>query len=181
VLLSVIFFGERLDWLQTLTIGVIVVGLVITSLDFGTVRQGVIMQPGVVLALLAMLFWGIYFAFIRMPVEEIGWFLPAYIGFFFAPVVLVMMRVQRVTLQSPLSKGALGAFVAMVVLGTAANFGYNLGISSGYTSIVAPIAGSYPILFVCLSAWVFKERLQRQQFWGIAISLAGIVTLSLVS
>ena len=182
VILSVLFFGERLGLAQVLTISVIVVGLVVTSLDFSTLRQrGVIMERGVGLALLAMLAWGIYFAFIRLPVEEIGWFLPAYIGFLFSPIVLVMMRVQKVSLESPLSKGALPAFIAAVILGTAANFGYNLGISSGYTSIVAPIAGAYPILFVCLSALVFKERLQRQQLWGIVISLFGIVALSLLS
>jgi drug/metabolite transporter (DMT)-like permease len=182
VILSILFFNERVDLYQTLAIVVIVVGLIFTSLDFGSFRQkSVGMDRSVVLALLAMLFWGVYFAFIRIPVEEIGWFLPAYISFLFSPLVLVIMRMQGITLQSPAAHRVLPSFIGMILLGTAANFGYNLGISSGYTSIVAPIAGAYPVLFVTLSALVFKDPLKQQQLWGIVVSLAGIVALSLLS
>jgi drug/metabolite transporter (DMT)-like permease len=160
---------------------VIVIGLVITSLDVETLRQGVGLDRSVAMALLAMICWGIYFAFIRIPVERIGWFLPTYISFFFAPFVLLLMRMQRIPLQSPLADGAGGAFVGMQVLVTAANFAYNVGLISGYTSIVAPIAGAYPILFVFISALTFKEPLKAQQLWGIVISLAGILALSLWS
>jgi drug/metabolite transporter (DMT)-like permease len=182
VILSVIFFNEKLDFYQSIAIAVITVGLVVTTLDFGSLRQrSLVVDRGVMLALLAMLFWGVYFAFIRIPVEEIGWFLPSYIGFFFAPFVLLMMKMKRVRLQLPTENGALVSFVALFLLGTAANFSYNLGISSGFTSIVAPIAGSYPILFVVLSSLLFKDPLKKQQIWGIVISLIGIVALSVLS
>ena len=68
----------------------------------------------------------------------------------------------------------------MMTLSTAANLGYNIGISSGYTSIVAPIAASYPVLFVILSSWYFREPLFRRQVVGIATSLVGIVALTLL-
>src|SRR5215203_5397350 len=75
VILSVIFFGERLNAAQVVAIVVIVIGLVITSLDFESLRQGRrILDRSVALALCAMLIWGVYYAFIRIPVEEIGWF-----------------------------------------------------------------------------------------------------------
>lgn len=182
VILSVLFFNERLDFYQTVAIVVIVVGLVITSLDFASLRQKqTVLDRSVALALLAMLLWGIYFAFIRIPIEEIGWFLPGYIGFFFAPLVLILMRWRGVSLQWPTENGALLPFMALLLLGTAANFGYNLGISAGYTSIVAPIAGAYPVFFVFLSSLIFQEPLQKQQVCGIVISLAGIVALSFLS
>ena len=74
----------------------------ITSLDFESLQQGRrILDRSVALALCAMLIWGVYYAFIRIPVEEIGWFLPSYIGYLFSPLVLVMMRFQKVGLQSP--------------------------------------------------------------------------------
>ena len=68
----------------------------------------------------------------------------------------------------------------MVVLITAADFSYNLGILAGYTSIVAPIAGSYPIVFVALSRLVFKEKLTLIQKSGIVFTLIGIVTIGIV-
>jgi drug/metabolite transporter (DMT)-like permease len=182
VILSVIFFDERLGFYQILAIAVIVVGLVFTTLDFQSLRQKkFVMDSGIILALLAMLFWGVYFAFIRIPVEEIGWFLPGYIGYFFTPAILLLMRRRRIKLQMPMENQALPSFLGLLILGTAANFSYNIGISSGFTSIVAPIAGAYPILFVFLSTLVFKEPLQKSQIWGIVISLAGIVVLALIS
>lgn len=182
VILSVIFFNERLDFYQTVAISVIVVGLLFTTFDFRSLRQGsTLLDRGAVLALLAMLLWGIYFAFVRIPVEEIGWFLPGYIVFFFSPIILLMMKIRRIALQRPTANQALPSFLALLVLSTAANFAYNLGISSGFTSIVAPIAGAYPILFVFLSALVFKEPLQRTQLLGIVISLAGMVVLAFIS
>lgn len=182
VILAMIFFQESLNSYQIFAIVIIIIGIVITSLDFASLRQQrVAMDQGVVLALISALCMGIYFSFIRVPVEEIGWFLPTYISFLFAPVLLLVMRVQRIQLRSPRTNGAFLPFIVMVVLVTAANFGYNLGISHGYTSIVAPIAGSYPVLFVTLSAFIFKETLQRQQLLGIVLSLVGIVSLSFLS
>lgn len=57
----------------------------------------------------------------------------------------------------------------------------NLGISSGFASIVAPISGASPTLFVALSYFIFKDKINRQQQIGIGICLIGIVLLSFFS
>jgi drug/metabolite transporter (DMT)-like permease len=44
-----------------------------------------------------------------------------------------------------------------------------------------PIAGSYPILFVLLSAVFFKAPVARQQVAGMVITLGGVVALSVVA
>lgn len=182
VLLSVIFLGETLAWTQAGAVALITLGLVITTLDVRALRgQSQWLDRGLALALLAMLLLGVYFAFIRIPVEEIGWFLPAYISFLFAPVVLPIMRWRKVALQSPFTRESWRTFAIFFVLAAVANFSYNVGISLGHTAIVAPIAGSYPVLFAVLSAWMFRETLQRRQFWGLVITLVGIVTLSVLS
>lgn len=69
--------------------------------------------------------------------------------------------------------------LAFCIFVTAGMFAYNLGILSGHTSIVAPIAGSYPVLFVLLTRLVFKEKLTKQQTVGIISSLLGIIMISL--
>ena len=62
-----------------------------------------------------------------------------------------------------------------------ANFAFNLGITYGFTAIVAPVAGSAPVLFVIISRFVFKEALTGQQRLGILFSLAGIVLIGISS
>jgi len=48
-------------------------------------------------------------------------------------------------------------------------------------SVVAPIAGANPTLFVLLAFFVFKDRLTKQQILGIVLTLLGIVWLSFLS
>lgn len=182
VILSVIFFDETLTGSQVAAVIVIVVGLVLTTLDFNSLaKKQFVLDRGIVLSFISMLLWGVYFAFVRIPIQEIGWFLPFYFVFLFAPVILLIMKWQKVALRHPNENQALPALIGFMVCSTVANFAYNLGIVSGYTSIVAPIAGSYPVLFVILSFIFFKERVQRQQLLGIVVSLVGIVALSFMS
>ncbi|MEX1020588.1 MAG: EamA family transporter [Litorilinea sp.] len=179
VLLSVIFLGETLSVAQALAVALITVGLVVTTLDVRVLRaRQVVVDRGLVLALLAMLALGVYFAFIRLPVAQIGWFLPAYISFFFAPLVLLIMRFRKIPLQSPFARGVWRPFLILFSLAAVATFSYNIGVSLGYTAVVAPIAGSSPVTFAALSAWMFKETLPRRQLWGLVITLLGIVALS---
>jgi uncharacterized membrane protein len=62
-----------------------------------------------------------------------------------------------------------------------ATFALNYALSIGNTAIVAPIAGAYPTLFAVLSYLVFKEPINKQQWFGIVLTLIGIVTLSIIS
>ena len=71
--------------------------------------------------------------------------------------------------------------IYFTLTGSMGNFAYNLGLSHGYATIIAPIAGSYPTLFVILSYLVFKQKLTRQQLLGVIVSLIGIVALSIFS
>ncbi len=58
---------------------------------------------------------------------------------------------------------------------------FNYAISQGPTTIVAPIAGSSPAVFVVIAHFIFKERLNTYQNVGIITALAGIIGLSLLS
>ena len=62
-----------------------------------------------------------------------------------------------------------------------AEFSYNAGIGKGLVSIVAPIAGANPILFIILAFIFFKDKITRQQILGIITTLIGIVLLSVLS
>ena len=67
------------------------------------------------------------------------------------------------------------------VLTTGGTFSFNAALQLGNAAIVAPIAGSYPVLFVLLASIFFKDRISASQKLGIIFGLMGIVGLSIVS
>jgi len=178
VILSLIFLGERLTLQQGLSIIVIFVGLLLASLDLKLLRSQKTLHKGVGLGLLAMACWGIWFTFIKIPVQQIGWFLPNYIIYASFPLVLLFMRFRKIKLV-PLNygKAALPLIVAALLLGIA-EFSYNLGITNANASVIAPIAGSYPTLFVILAFLIFKDPITKQQIVGIVTTITGVVLLA---
>lgn len=185
VLLSVIFFGERLSLWQILGIVLILAGLILASFELKQLRNKKINEifsdKGAKYAFLAMIVWGVYYAVIRISVESIGWFWAFYPANLFFILLLIFGKIKRNSLKIFTDKKTLLAIIIFSVLINIAQFSYNLGILNGFTSVVAPIAGSYPVLFVILARLVFKEKLTRQQALGIVSSLLGIVLVSLTS
>lgn len=102
-------------------------------------------------------------------------------AFIVPPVILLIMKYEKIKLEFPTTKNTLVPLVGLTLIGSLANFSYNVGVSKGFTSIVAPIAGSYPTLFVVLAFIVFKVKLTKQQLFGIVVSILGIVMLSILS
>lgn len=185
VLLSVIFFGEKLSLIQVLGIGLILIGLVLSSFELKQLKnkklEEIFTDKGAKYALLAMIVWGIYYAVIRIPAESIGWFWAFYPANLFFILLFLFGKIKRNSLKVFTDKKTLFSILIFSLLINTAQFSYNLGILSGFTSVVAPIAGSYPVLFVILARLVFREKLSRQQSLGIIFSLLGIVLISLTS
>lgn len=71
--------------------------------------------------------------------------------------------------------------MAAIITARIAELSFTVGIAKGYTSIVAPIAGASPVLFVLLAPFVVKDPIIKQQVIGIIITLIGIVALSFLS
>lgn len=182
VVLSVIFLGDKLSVVQILSITIIFVGLLLSSLDLKSFNiKKIFTDKGVPYGLVAMIFWGIYFTFIRIPIREVGWFWPSYFAFLGLPIIFIFMRIRKIKLEKlPNLKMTIFSFLNGLFL-TGATFSYNFAVMIGQTSIVAPIAGSYPILYVILSRLVFKDKLIKQQLVGILITLLGITILSFSS
>lgn len=185
VLISVLIFGERLTPFHLIGIGLIFTGITLASLNWKEMKSlkkhSILSDKGVYYGLLSMIGWGIYFSLIRIPAEKIGWYWSGYTLYLTVPFLLFLKPSQK-NWQSIFRDYKLFIYLMiMVVLITMADFSYNLGILAGFTSTVAPIAGSYPIVFVVLSRFVFKEKLTLMQKTGIFFTLIGIVTISAVS
>lgn len=181
VILSLIFFKESVSLLQAIGIIFAVLGVILVSLKLGEIGKisRIFADRGVFYALITLFCWGIYFAFVRIPAEKIGWFW-AGVPLFFTAFLLLGFRDLRKNIGKIFKdRKGLQATLSCMLLGLIiGDFAYNIGILKGYTSIVAPIAGSSTVLFVTLSRFVFGERLTLQQKWGIAVTLLGIIIVS---
>lgn len=181
VVLSLIFLGEKINRDQLFAILVIFIGLILSTLNFKEISGSKFIDRGIVLAFIAMLLWGIYFTFIKIPVREIGWFWPNYISVLLFPGIFLIMKLRSIKLYRPTFKNTLLALIAGAILTGFGDFSFNFAISTGLTVIVAPIAGSYPTLFVVLAFLIFKDPITKQQVLGIITTLVGIVLLSIFS
>lgn len=180
VILSLVFLGERISLQQTLSILIIFFGVFLSSFDFNKLKTGkMILSKGIVLALVTMICWGVYFTFIKIPVLRLGWFWPTYITYLSFPLVLLFLKFKNIKVKKPTLKLSFKPIVASTILTGSAEFSYNFAISNGQVALVAPIAGSYPVLFTLLSFFVFRDPVTKQQILGIITTLLGIVFLSL--
>lgn len=180
VIMSVLFLGEKITLYQLLAIVVIFAGVILTGLDFKELRENKspAMNKSIWLAIVAMIFWGIYYTFIKIPVREVGWFFPELITLLLAiPIALFMMKFKKTKLIIP-DKTTWVPVLGNSLLLSISDFAYNYAVSKGMVAIVAPIAGSYPTLFVLLASLIFKDPITTQQKIGIAVTLIGIVSIS---
>ena len=182
VILSIIFLGDTISPQQLAAILIIFLGLFLSTINFKDFKNiNALLSPGVLFALVAMLSWGIYFTFIKIPVQQIGWFWPNYISFLLFPLVFLITKVRKIRISKPNYKNAFLPLFFVVLLTGAAEFSFNFAIGKGLTAIVAPIAGSYPTLFAVLAFLFFKDKITKQQIAGIITTLTGIVLLTIFS
>ncbi len=185
VIISILFFGEKLALFQSMGIILVTVGVTLASLNLGNIKSNglsaVFSDKGVKYALVAMVIWGVYYAVIRIPIDKIGWFWTFYPANFFFIIFLFTGKVGKGAAKVLRDRRNLLTLIIYTLLITMAQFAYNLGLVNGFASVVAPIAGSYPVFFVVLTRIVFKEKLTGQQKLGILSSLGGILLISFAS
>jgi drug/metabolite transporter (DMT)-like permease len=179
VILSIGFLAEKIDTATILAILTIFVGLLLCSIS--QKRGKLLINDGVIYGTIAMLCFGVYFTFIKIVVQKVGWFWPGYITVLLFPVILYVTKLRHVSVKKPTLSGASWSIVANSALLLVGDFSYNFAVSKGLTSVVAPIAGASPALFVILTFIFFKGILQKQQIVGILATVIGIVLLAIFS
>ncbi len=175
VIISVVFLGEHITLEKAGVVSMIIFGVILCLFDKNSFTCS--WKRGEFMALAAMVGWGVYYAYIKIPVRSVGWFVPSYLFLLTLPVIGLFLRSRNHFLQSPFPKRIFPIFFISVLLTMIAEWGYNIAIETSDVSFVAPIAGSYPALFVLLSSLIFKEKMHMLQWIGVGTTLAGIVIL----
>ena len=182
LVLSVLFFKDPISLPHILVITIIFAGVFLCTFDFGILKsKAKVVNTGLFFALYAMVSFAVVFTFLRVITDKIGWFWPIYISLFPSLIFLGMMRIKKIPLVSPLKTKTLLPILGSTISLRIGDIIFNLGLHSGLAKIVAPIAGAYPVLFVILAFFVFKDPIKKQQMIGIVVTLLGIVLLSIIS
>lgn len=182
VILSMVFLEEKISSNQILSIIAIFLGVFLLSINLNLLRgKKTLSDKGLPYALISMVLWGVYYTFIKIPVKEIGWFWPSYFTLFSFPLIYLLVKINKGVIKYPKSVKILSFSILNAVLLNIGAFAYNFALIEGKAAIVAPIAGSYPLLFVLLANSVFKDKITKQKTLGIIISLTGIISLSIFS
>jgi drug/metabolite transporter (DMT)-like permease len=178
-ILSVIFLKESLNVYQIVSIIVVFVGLVLSSLNLKNFKlKQILTDKGIPFALFSLVAWAIHLTFIKIPIRQVGWFWPAYISWWGFPLVFFYLKKKSIKISIPSDKKHRIYMVMNSMISIIAIFSFNIAVAKGQSSIVAPIASSYPALFALLAYFVFKDKLTKQQIIGMFTTLIGIILLS---
>lgn len=182
---AILFLGQRpspttIFLLITVLIGVIMIGLPKNW------RKSLKLDKGIALALLPLVFWGVYGALLNEPVNRIhtqhGWFVVQSL------VALVMLLLVSLAFNgripsyfgATIRKRALHyALIAGAIIGTAEAL-QALALGSGkQLVIIETLLGSYPAAYFLIAHRIFREPLVRRQWMGIVVVTICIILLSL--
>ncbi len=167
--------GDDPSALQFLGIACALVGVVLASLERheGTHR----IAAGVGLALLAAIGFGFYFPPMHAAGKADFWWASL---IFRATALLVIAAAAAVQRPSLRLRPRELAIVAAVGIGdTIGNVLFAASSGTGLVSLTAVLASLYPIVTVLLASAVLHEQTAPTQRAGIALTLAGVVLISI--
>ena len=180
VIFALAFLGESLTALQIWAATLVIAGAILTSFKLHEVMSLSIKkaEAGVGLALLAAFMFGIFFIFVDVFVEQLGWFIPFFLTKAVQiPYLIGYSKISKTSISFP--RYVMWPLLAMGILEATGFVFYGVAITKEYTALVAPIISTIPLVTVVLARIFFRELLDINQKIGIFAIVAGIIILSL--
>ena len=180
VLLAYGLFGERLTPVQIAATLLVLIGIILASAtQVPTKLSKHKVATGTLYAIGACVAWGVYFALVRIPVQQVGWYTTQLVSPLIGMVITAAIATWFVKDKKIFKRPKPFVLVIVTALAvTLASLAYNYAITGSKTSLVAPIAGSSPALFAVIAYLVFREKLQKHQWLGVVLTVVGVVGLS---
>lgn len=181
LILSNLIFKDPVSPSEAVWIVLVFTGVFLCSVDLKQLARGYTFDKGIRYAIAATTTFAVYFTVFRVFSNRYGWFLPNYISFLTLPFALYLARIiirEKSGLAVPKQPKVLFITLISALLIRSGDIALNLSVSSGLASIAAPLAGAAPVIFVIASAIIFKDKITKQQTFGIIITLLGITGLS---
>jgi drug/metabolite transporter (DMT)-like permease len=185
-LLVVLVFHVHLSIMQLCSIGLVVLGIILTSEMLGHHKKRFSIGP--ILALSAAAAWGTGYILLTRAIQILGWGPATLIEFISGALMLVGMfplfRGKEKLLTPRVfsllgNRFILGAAFIQLIGEPVFNFGLTKG--SSFTAILAAVSACYPILTVFLALKRFRERIRPPALLGVVFGIVGIIVLSFSS
>ncbi|TMC31450.1 MAG: DMT family transporter [Chloroflexi bacterium] len=172
-----LILGERPTVLQFGGMAMALGGIGLLAFDRRPVDGGRRLVPGVGLALLAALAFGLFLVAIRYASRPDALYgvLATRTGSVAALVVLGILFRSRIKVSSP----DVPALFAVGLLDVGADVFFAFATTIGLLSIVSILSSLYPVATVLLARVVLQERMARLQQAGVVLALAGVGLISL--
>ena len=168
--------GERPTPLQFDGMAMAIGGIGLLAFDRRPVEGGRRMVPGVGLALLAALAFGLFLVAIRYASRPDALYgvLATRTGSVAALLALGVVFRSRVKVASP----DLPALFAVGLLDVGADVFFAFATTLGLLSVVSILSSLYPVATVLLARLVLQEQMARMQQAGVVLALAGVAVIS---
>ena len=169
--------GERPTVLQFFGIALALGGIALLAFDRRPARSRRRLLPGVGLALVAALAFGLFLVAIRYASrpDPIWGVLATRTGSVAALLLLALAFRSRIKVALP----DLPALFAVGVLDVGADVFFAFATTLGLLSVVSILSSLYPVATVILARIVLNERMARLQQAGIGLAFAGVLMISL--
>ncbi|CAN5117906.1 DMT family transporter [soil metagenome] len=178
VILIVTFLGERLTLGEAGAIALTFAGVVLASTDLRGIRSLARRRlPGVPVAFVAMLGFGVWGALMTAATREQDQVALILVGRIVGFVVLVAVAA---VIRSGVQAGSPGTLALVTVVGafdTIANVLFVSGVAGGEAALVVTGSGLYPVLPAFLAIVLLGERLALNQYAGVATLVGGLIAL----
>lgn len=179
-ILALTIFGEKLTNLQTISIVIIISGIILISINFREFKSSHIfsVSSGVPYALIAALGWGIWSVLVKFPASHLGPYLTSLIiegGSMVVAFYLVLKNKEILALKNQkMLKYIIPISVLMVIWSLA----FYQGIRVANVSIVITLSSASPLIVTLLGRIFYHEKLEIKQYFAIAMIISGIILIS---
>jgi drug/metabolite transporter (DMT)-like permease len=167
--------GDRPGAMQLAGIACALLGVALASREPGAAGRR--LAAGVGLALLAAIGFGFYFPPMHAAGDANAWWASLLFRTTSASIVAAGVLLRRPALRlGPADAAVVGAVGVGDMLG---NLLFAAAAGRGLVSVTSVLASLYPVVTIALARAALAERVARIQQLGVALTLAGVVLISL--